>query len=590
MTFIPVSKVLSGFDDESLSRAARIAIKFGYIPTYNISGELSIHQSDLVSVPVRWERSQPLGELALGGAASVDFGQDCWSRVTLANDVELLLPPIRSIGNAFALFAAARSLARSEHMSVGDSGELAEVSWPHGVIAFVRVNSEAHRLAWAIARRMQRLLADRAADFTKSAYYMGSKQALAPFLVEVAANFVTSDGVIIDLMCGSGSASRAFSHEWGVIACDAMAFCTDLAGCWSRSDAINSFRRDMSDFQTAFSENVRELSALASSLLVAEEQFLYSADSFEDGISSRYADFCDGTPRVPQDLGIGDWFANKEAELRRANPARFPFCLTLAYFGNLYFGVRQAIELDSVRYAISRVRHPEIAVILRAALISTASYISTGYASQFAQPVSIRSISKREYSRMIEKRSLPVFSEFIARAMAIGAHAEFAENRIETRTGSWQECLKSLSGESFHGKKFAYVDAPYTRDEYARYYHVLESLVRYSYPVTHGRSNVPMRGTPEMFRSEFFTRTASSIPRIFVDVIRSCLEQCELCFWSYSSGARGSIQEVVERLRECNIEVIGSFSAGHAYQAQGGKGRVKTAVVEYVMIFKKCVS
>lgn len=585
MSFVPVSELQSRYACEQLFRTATIAIRFGYIPTYEIGGEPFVHSADLGSIPLSWKRCEPVGELALKVETVSDVRVDCWTRVILPNRVELLLPPIRSVLNVSAVFAAARFLARFE-VANNNCGELAEIVWPFGVIVYAPAHSEAQRSSLVIGDRMQRLLADRAAEFTKSAYYMGSKHALAPFLVEVVANFASNDGQIIDLMCGAGSASRAFSHEWDVIACDAMAFCADLAACLSRSDAIKIFTEGFSDFQAAYNSNMRSLAGLCDSLLVAEEQFLYSADSFEDGIAKRYADFCKATPRVPHEFGWDAWFPSGEVDVRRKEPGRFPFCLSLAYFGNLFFGIRQAIELDSVRFAIGQVRDAKTAIILRAALVSTASYIGTGYASQFAQPVAIDSMGKRQYTRLIEKRCLPVFSEFVARATAIGAHAQAASREIEPRIGSWRDCLLSLDDEKDGRHKYVYVDAPYTRDEYARYYHVLESLVRYSYPVTSGKSNVPVRSSPEMFQSEFFTRIESSIPKILIEIIRACVDRCRFCFWSYSSGARASICEVVERLLEFNIEVVGTFGAGHSYQPQGGRGRVKAHVIEYVLVFQ----
>ena len=58
---------------------------------------------------------------------------------------------------------------------------------------------------------------------------MGSKKVLSSFIAEAVSEVTDNDATIVDLMCGSGAASSAFSQLWRTYASDAQSFCRTLA-------------------------------------------------------------------------------------------------------------------------------------------------------------------------------------------------------------------------------------------------------------------------------------------------------------------------------------------------------------------------
>ena len=90
--------------------------------------------------------------------------------------------------------------------------------------------------------------------------------------------------------------------------------------------------------------------------------------------------FVPGTPSTESDRRLRDLILS-----RRADPGSFPFILATSYWANVHFGLRQAILLDSLRYAMEAESEP-IREVALAALMQAALLCASG--PHFAQPLS----------------------------------------------------------------------------------------------------------------------------------------------------------------------------------------------------------
>jgi hypothetical protein len=421
---------------------------------------------------------------------------------------------------------------------------------------------------------------------------MGSKYSISPYLVEGIANVLPSDGVVVDLMCGSGAATRAFSLNWEVLASDAMNFCSCLASSYGKQDKDRNALEALPVIHSFFQKNMELLKSQTNDLIQAEQELLYSPLEIENSLRDIYADFVGTTPRFPEGGNRKNWNPRNEV-LHRQIPGHLhdtPYCLILSYFGNVYFGLKQAMELDSLRYAIDQLTDEITQKTALAALVTTASYLGTGYASQFAQPVNIKGLSRRKLFNLLERRAISVFPEFVARMTALVGVSIEAIHPVASFQGTWQQSLTRIPSFAKGRPVCVYLDAPYTRDEYARYYHVLETLCNYHYPDSIGRGRVPNRKLGQIFRSPFFTRTDSAIAPLLSEIITESLRYADYCAWSYSSQARASIPAVVRNVVDNGGELIETFSIGHRYSPQGRSDRRINAlanVEEYLLIFKR---
>jgi adenine-specific DNA-methyltransferase len=125
-----------------------------------------------------------------------------------------------------------------------------------------------------------------------------------------------------------------------------------------------------------------------------------------------------------------------------------------------------------------------------------------------------------------------------------------------------------------------YLDPPYTRDEYSRYYHVLETIVLYESGPVSGKGRLPQRGLANRFASTFNSRMPSIVENEIASIIRVCLTNGWSCLWSYSSSAMASMTSTLERVG-LPLKSVELFSMDHTYKIQG-KHKPKR-VTEYAM-------
>jgi adenine-specific DNA-methyltransferase len=195
------------------------------------------------------------------------------------------------------------------------------------------------------------------------------------------------------------------------------------------------------------------------------------------------------------------------AEVRalRSGDAGGPYRLATLLFAWGYFGLRQAIELDSIRYAIDEAQTSEAvseerSEWLRLAWLQTASRIASapGHFAQFLRPT-----SETGARRIVAARRRAAWDSLLEDVAALRPYGNArwrARNRIlnQDALAIWPK-LDELGV----GRAIYYADPPYSKDHYSRYYHVLETLTRYDYPDAEGAG----RYRPDRFRSTFAVKT-----------------------------------------------------------------------------------
>jgi adenine-specific DNA-methyltransferase len=155
--------------------------------------------------------------------------------------------------------------------------------------------------------------------------------------------------------------------------------------------------------------------------------------------------------------------------------------LMTSYYQGVYFSLEQSIDLDALRVAIASIRGHYAARKRRhylAALLCAASQSTSG-TSHFAQP---RNLNSDRELRAVAKRRV--------------GHIPDLTRRFSTRIKDYLKKTKFQRGNKVYTSEYRsllrrirrrpdtiYADPPYTSDNYSRYYHVLEVLARYDYPV-----------------------------------------------------------------------------------------------------------
>jgi len=559
------------------SGAMRLLVEFGLLPTYVRNGERCALVDDLRALAPLIDilksrarevaREHPLLDAgAVGG-----FPLSAASRLDFTS-----VPP--KMDPAFC--AAMRRILGAEWK--GELEAAQAIPYLGDAVLTTRSAASAEMAATQIAR--VRDLADSKANvFANSAYYMGSKRALSGLIVEAAERHSSRDTVFVDLMCGSGVVAGAAGRSWECVASDAQVFCRLLAivqgGGFSRARAERLLARIM----PCARQHAQDLASRVHGLLSLEDRLFHS--DIDDALLQKYRDLSRVLPTFPGTGEHDGWKPAEVVRLRRSGAERYPYALFTAYFAGVYFGLRQCVEIDSLRFAIDTVAEEEERDWALGVLVAALSGAGTTYGAHFAQPPmrGDKDLPLRKVARLLENQAKSLFHEFAIRLENLAAESERAVRPIRTVPGPWREALNKLREQCFDRDVLVYVDAPYRREEYSRYYHVLETAVRYDYPSAIGRGKVPLKSAGGRFASPFFTRNVHGVEGELANIIQQVLAAGWKCIWSYSDAADANIATVIDEVAtrtSCQIE---SFAAPYRYRGQGGHN--PRAVTEFVVVF-----
>lgn len=422
-------------------------------------------------------------------------------------------------------------------------------------------------------QRHQQLAASRAGLFARSANYMGSKTALAGQLLDIIDAVEPDDAILVDLMCGSGAMAGAFSRHYRTVASDAQSFCRLLGlvqgGGMTRGHAISIAERVMQGARTRYESLPDEqLKRIEEEHLLLNSELSSSAqDSVIAGFQRRVSVW------EQENLGSAEAVTNAW---------RCGGLLSHLYSG-LYFGDRQAAELDCLRQAIDDLPEEHDRRWALGALVCAASACAHTYGGHFAQPkldITADGVRRGDLAEALKQRSLSVAHEFFVRFTSLAEESERIEYPVEVIAGPWERALGELARSKCGMPVCVYVDPPYTRDEYSRYYHVLEAIVRYEPQSVSGKGRLPQRGSPGRFASPFSERRPELIEREIAKVLHACLAEGWTCLWSYSNTGTASIRGTLGHLDgvASSIEI---FKMPHVYKAQGKRSAKQ--VLEYAV-------
>ena len=417
----------------------------------------------------------------------------------------------------------------------------------------------------------------RATYFANSASYMGSKKALRHFLFSAIKCTIPASYQALDLMCGAGAVASALAMRYKTFVSDAMQFSRVLAVVQGSGFTVAKAQLVQEKLKFFVKENQLKLKDFFEKPMSLEDSFFHQRINTETKLA--YNIFC-------EDFSFKNrLYRERYAELKSDKPQDVYELFSLAY-SNTFFGIKQTMQIDSLRYAIDCLEDELDKTWALGTLIATVSAVGNTYAGHFAQPKykDTSKLSDIDFIRLIEQRSLSVLSEFEARFIAFAHESESKDLAIiHSITGPWPEAMKQFIDLPPPKEKFVYVDAPYTRDEYSRYYHVLETLMDYQYYNLTGLGLIPDKKTSSRFKSNFFTRNVGQLKSEFTNLFYTALKNDVTCGWSYSDKAAADCLEIIyETVAKTNCDVQ-SFEIPYQYKGQGG--RSAKHIKEYFVIF-----
>lgn len=421
-------------------------------------------------------------------------------------------------------------------------------------------------------------------NFANSSSYMGTKKRLLGFIIEAMFPHCQEKSIFLDIMCGSGAVSNGLAQMGQVYASDSMEFCRLLAKIQGAGFEEKTARNLLKEMYEDYNHNLTLLQRELISELADEDAIFHMNLEDKAAVFEKYETFIHGFNLYSSTDECERWISDTIDE-RKKNHKEVPYCLFTYYYSNVYFGLAQCMQLDSIRYAIDQIQDDEEREWALGVLAVVTSAIGTTYGGHFAQPkrVDIKSLEK-----ILEQRGKSAWLEFSKRIISIARESERYPYCIKPIEGPWQNALDYFPNmEDEH--LVVYLDAPYKREEYSRYYHILETIVKYDYPASENKGRLRSKKNGERFSTEFFTKTVGKIEDIFERIIKRILDKNAICVWSYSSNGAVSIMNVVERVKRQNKCEIYFYSIPYKHLKQGKSAKKsggKKKVIEYCVIFK----
>lgn len=426
----------------------------------------------------------------------------------------------------------------------------------------------------------------KSSNFANSSAYMGSKKSLVGFIVEALWPHVETDSVILDIMCGSGAVSNALVQMGNVYASDAQFFCRLLAKIQGAGFNYKKALEILNQLYIYYMENMRMLQNECKDQLEFEKEVFHMDMSNPVLVLAKYQKYVESVNLYSSTDFTSDEI-KKKIQFKKLNNKDFPYCLFTYYFSNVYFGLEQCMQIDSIRFALDTIQDEETKNWVLGVLVVTVSAIASNHAGHFAQP---KRVDEKSISAVIEKRKKSVWLEFSKRLLAIATESERYLYNINIVDGPWENALEKVSKLN-SSNLIVYLDAPYKRDEYSRYYHVLETVALYDYPASERKGRLRSKLNGERFKTEFFSKNINVIENNLNKTIVTILQTSRVCVWSYSDNGAASISNVVNMvLKEISCKVY-FYSIPHKHSSQRKKEKTYTksslAVIEYCIVFVK---
>ena len=307
--------------------------------------------------------------------------------------------------------------------------------------------------------------------------YMGTKSHLAPLVRHLVGDL--KRGIFYDAFAGMCTVGQALADGRTVWASDSQLFAARVA------EAVLTFERPpemqyLSEISRLAELRYEKLASRYSEQLHLETAALQSSDATYMLRDLQRLDNLLSDARAHR-IGRGNIFFQN--------------------YSNSYFSVKQALEIDALLQAANSasramLSYPNYSWLLLAAGVAAYRIASTtGHFAQHLTP----SIANAQRVRRQRNRSF--FHEFLRAG---------GEVSPAPRVHSGNRALHGDSLTHFASMRqwpvrpaVVYADPPYTEDQYSRYYHILDSIVRYEPHNVSGRGRYP----PHRFSGPFSKMT-----------------------------------------------------------------------------------
>ncbi len=329
-------------------------------------------------------------------------------------------------------------------------------------------------------------------------------------------NAVYSGGVVCDLFAGSASLAGAIGHLVPVHSNDIQAYSEVLAQAYTtayRHKGMPSAEDILHAAEEKIEARIKPLRKLIIDYGegISRQDFVTMEVAQQDLLHAEFSD---------------DWH------------------LFTKYYSGTWWSAEQCLWIDAIREEIENYRNSPSFSFLLASLMYAMAYTSQG-TGHYAQYRDAKTDSSLKDILIYRKRSVAYYFQKKYGEAAPTLPSEPTTLQHVTTALDFRDCLKTLSGGT------VYADPPYCFVHYSRFYHAIETLVRYDYPAIQHKAGRVVKGRyrDDRHQSPFCIR--SLVEQAFRDLFLGVAAAGSSLVLSYSNTGMITIEEVERLLVEC---------------------------------------
>ncbi len=235
-------------------------------------------------------------------------------------------------------------------------------------------------------------------------------------------------------------------------------------------------------------------------------------------------------------------------------------------YSDTYFSDLQCKDIDSIRYAIEQIKDENKRNLYLTALMSVMCKVqsTTGHFAQYMP---------KDHKRIIPLRNMNVWDEFTKKC---NDFQNIINNNMNNKSYNldYKELIKL---DEIRNVETFYLDSPYSGEQYSRFYHILETIVKYDNPEVSYKAKY----RNDRFMSDFCYK--NKVSNEFENIIKYCRDNNSNLVISYSN--KGVIDceklETICQKYYDNVEVK-TYDYKHSTQGKGNN-----ELLEYLYILRR---
>lgn len=378
--------------------------------------------------------------------------------------------------------------------------------------------------------------------------YMGSKKAILSFITDAIEDIHDSRNWVCDLFSGSCSISASLRKKYNFISNDIQDYSRILA---------HTYFSDLSKYDYEELHMQIETSVKNHYSRFKENYFDYFYDFSKINTLKEFSEV-----------------ESRQRELLRNEIFSIDNHLFTKYYSGTYWSFEQCVWIDALRKTAETFANTQVYYAFLSSIMYSMSYTtqSTGHFAQYRDGDTLDAMNN-----ILIYRRKNLYELFTKKFKELLLTLDDSLKELRTSTLDFEECLRNIPQYST-----VYADPPYAAVHYSRFYHVLETFVKYDYP------NIDFKGRYRDDRHQSPFSKKSDAAEAFKNLFCGIIKKNAQMVLSYSNNGVLDIDYIITLARNIftdnySIEVQ---TIDHMHSTMGRFEDHERSVIEYLIIAK----